>query len=53
MPSIGPMELAVILFIIIAVFGVGKVADIGKELGRGLRELRQAAKDVEEITEDG
>jgi sec-independent protein translocase protein TatA len=39
------MELAIILAIVICVFGAGKVADLGGALGKGIREFRSAVKE--------
>lgn len=42
MPDIGFSELVVILVIALLVFGPGKLPDLGRSLGRSLREFRQA-----------
>lgn len=42
MPSLGPTELIIILVIVIIVFGVGRLPEIGGALGKGIREFRQA-----------
>ena len=47
--GIGFQELIVILIIILILFGVGKLPEIGKGLGRGIKEFRDAAKMPEEI----
>lgn len=39
--DIGPLELIIILFIVILVFGPGRLVGLGSELGRGIREFRQ------------
>lgn len=46
LPSIGPWELILILAIALIIFGPGKLPEVGKALGRGLREFRGAAKEV-------
>jgi len=46
--KIGPLELALILLIVIAVFGAGKLASLGGALGKGVREFRQAVKEEPE-----
>ena len=43
--GIGPMELIIILVIVMIIFGVGKLADIGGALGKGIREFRKASSD--------
>jgi sec-independent protein translocase protein TatA len=44
--SIGFTELIVILVIILILFGPGKLPEIGKALGRGIREFKDAQNDV-------
>ncbi len=49
MPSwLGAPELLIVLVIVILVFGVGRIANIGGELGKGIREFRQGLKGDEE-----
>ena len=38
-----PGHLIVILAIVLLIFGPGKLADLGKALGQGLRELKKGA----------
>jgi sec-independent protein translocase protein TatA len=45
MPNIGPMELVIVLVIVIIVFGVGRLPEIGGALGKGIREFRSSVKD--------
>ncbi|HHX42573.1 MAG TPA: twin-arginine translocase TatA/TatE family subunit [Chloroflexi bacterium] len=52
MPQLGPMELIIILVIVIIVFGVGKLPEVGGALGKGIREFRNASKEIEEAKED-
>lgn len=42
MPSIGPTELIVVLVIALIVFGPKKLPELGRSLGRGLREFKQS-----------
>ncbi len=44
MPSVGPLELVIVLAIVLVVFGVGKISGIGGALGRSIREFRQEAR---------
>lgn len=44
--GIGFTELVVILVIILILFGPGKLPEIGKALGKGIREFKDAQKDV-------
>ncbi len=40
MGDVGPMELLIILAIVVVLFGASRIGDIGKGLGRGIREFR-------------
>ncbi len=40
MMGLGPMELGIILVIIVIIFGVGKLPEIGGALGKGIREFK-------------
>ena len=42
---LGPWELGIILLIVIIIFGVGKLPQIGGALGQGIREFRTGAAD--------
>ncbi len=48
MPSIGVLELLIILVIVIAVFGAGKLASLGGAVGKGVRDFRQNVKGDDE-----
>lgn len=41
-PSIGFPELIIILVIVLVIFGVGKLPQVGGALGKSLREFRKA-----------
>ena len=42
-----PMHLILILFVVLVIFGPGKLPEIGSALGKGIREFKQAmAEDV-------
>lgn len=43
MPRIGPWELVLILAIVLIVFGVGRLPQIGGAIGKGIREFRKGA----------
>lgn len=49
--NLGPFELLIILVIIIIVFGVGRLPEVGGAIGKGLREFRRATTGVEESEE--
>ena len=45
MPNLGIPELVLILAIVILLFGVGKLPALGKGIGEGIRNFKQAVKD--------
>jgi len=50
----GPWEIALILIIILIVFGVGKLPQVGSAIGKGIRAFRkgQRGEDFEDEDED-
>lgn len=42
MPSIGPLELAIVLVIVLVIFGPKRIPEVGRSFGRGIRELKQS-----------
>ena len=42
MPSIGPMELTVLLVIALFIFGPKKLPELGRSVGGGLREFKHS-----------
>ncbi|BAS26239.1 twin-arginine translocase TatA/TatE family subunit [Limnochorda pilosa] len=42
MPRIGPMELVIILALALIIFGPGKLPQVGKALGEGIREFKNS-----------
>jgi sec-independent protein translocase protein TatA len=45
MGSIGPGELLIIALIALLLFGAGRIADIGKGLGQGIKNFKEGLKD--------
>ena len=45
---LGAPELIIILVIVILIFGVGRIANIGGELGKGISAFRKGLKGEEE-----
>jgi TatA/E family protein of Tat protein translocase len=41
MPSLGAPEILVVLLVALLVFGPNKLPEVGRQVGRGLRELRK------------
>jgi sec-independent protein translocase protein TatA len=42
MPSIGPLEIGIVLVIALVVFGPKKLPELGRGLGGGMREFKQS-----------
>lgn len=40
MPNIGPMEIIIVLVIALVVFGPKRLPELGKSVGKGIREFR-------------
>lgn len=52
MGSLGWQELVIVLVIVVIIFGVGKLPEIGGAMGKGIREFRSNATDPEEEKKD-
>lgn len=50
--SLGAPELLIILAIVVVLFGATRIGDIGKGVGRGIREFRREIKDESEDDKD-
>ncbi len=48
LPQIGMPELLVLLVIIIIIFGVGRLPEVGGALGKAIREFRQSSQGLDE-----
>lgn len=46
MPSLGPMELLIILVIVLLLFGGSRLAGIGKSSGRAIREFKEETQQL-------
>ncbi len=53
MPSIGPLELIVVLVIALVVFGPKKLPDLGRSLGTGMREFKDSITGNSKDDDDG
>ncbi len=52
LPSIGPWELILILAVVLIIFGPGKLPEVGKSLGKTIREFRKASTETTEQIEE-
>ena len=52
MAGLGVPELLIILVIVILIFGVGRVARVGREIGTGIREFRKGLSGEDETKKD-
>ena len=42
----GPLEVAVILLVVLLLFGAKRLPEIGRALGEGIREFKKSLKDI-------
>lgn len=49
--DIGPSELIIVLIIVLLIFGPGRIAKLGRELGSGIRNFRQGMETPPESDE--
>ena len=40
MPNVGPLEIAVVLVIALVIFGPKRLPELGKSMGKGIREFK-------------
>lgn len=50
--GLGPFEILLILGIVVLIFGVGKLSDVGGAVGKSIREFRKAAREPDEPEEE-
>jgi sec-independent protein translocase protein TatA len=53
MPSIGPLELGIILVIVLIVFGPKRLPGLGRQLGSGMREFKESITGKDRDDDDG
>jgi sec-independent protein translocase protein TatA len=51
MPTPGPLEIIIVLIIVLVIFGPKRLPDLGRSLGRGMREFKDSVtgNDKEEL----
>jgi len=42
MPNVGPLEIAVVLVIVLIIFGPKRLPELGQSMGRGIREFKDS-----------
>lgn len=52
MGTIGWPELLIVLAVVLLIFGVGRIARVGGELGKGVSAFREGLKEGKESTAD-
>jgi sec-independent protein translocase protein TatA len=52
MGNIGGMEILLIAVVALLLFGAGRIADIGKGLGQGIKNFKQGLKEAGELDDD-
>ncbi|HVH46556.1 MAG TPA: twin-arginine translocase TatA/TatE family subunit [Labilithrix sp.] len=50
--GLGAPELIVIALIALLLFGAGRIADIGKGLGQGIKNFKQGLKEAEAVDDE-
>jgi sec-independent protein translocase protein TatA len=52
MGNIGVTEILLIALVALLLFGAGRIADIGKGLGQGIKNFKQGLKEADELDGD-
>jgi sec-independent protein translocase protein TatA len=42
MPNVGPLEIALVLIIVLVIFGPKRLPEMGRSLGKGIRQFKSA-----------
>ena len=50
--GIGTQELLIIFLIVLLLFGANRIPEIGRALGKGIRDFKRATRDVEDSMKD-
>jgi len=53
-PNVGPLEIAIVLIIVLIIFGPKRLPELGRSMGRGIREFRHSIsgdKDQDDVDE--
>ena len=52
LPSLGPTELIIILIIVVLIFGVNKIPQLGQAIGEGIRNFKSSIKSIHEEVDE-
>lgn len=52
-PNIGPLEIAIVLVIALVVFGPKRLPELGKSVGKGLKEFKGSLSETQTAIEAG
>ena len=52
MPNIGPLEIAIVLVIVLLIFGPKRLPGLGKQLGTGMREFKESITGKDKDNDD-
>lgn len=52
LPNVGWMEMTILFVIVLIIFGPKSLPKIGQALGRGIREFKDAARGLTDMSED-
>ena len=48
MPNIGPLEIIIVLVIVLVIFGPKRLPELGRSMGRGMREFKDSVTGKDE-----
>ena len=49
--NFGPMEIGIILLIVVMIFGVGKLPQVGSAIGKSIRAFKQTQSEDDDVEE--
>jgi sec-independent protein translocase protein TatA len=52
MPNVGPLELIVVLIIALVIFGPKRLPELGRSMGKGIREFRGSISGKDDDEDD-
>ncbi|MGY6557781.1 MAG: twin-arginine translocase TatA/TatE family subunit [Nitritalea sp.] len=53
LPNVGGGSLILIILVILLLFGAKRIPELARGLGRGIREFKDATKEIQEDLEEG